>query len=321
MDQIKACIIIPARLNSARLPKKMLLNRTGMPLVQHTYESACQSALAQDVFIASDSYEIYQTVGERIGYHNLIQTSESHTCGTNRVIEAVKHLKYRGLDYDIVVNVQGDTPIISGECIDSLISTLVNSDANIATLVTRSGYADHYNPSCVKVVRNRYDEAMYFSRSPIPFQMHKCEMLKHIGVYAFKCKMLYEIAGHQAEISKAEELEQLSWLYNGHKIKVILVNGEIFGSIDTHLDYNKFVELYNDKPNDYDQRIVFVKDFKICSTPIISAGTTGITTPIQDTVDFQTDFTIKLDDGFTPNANWRCPITNLAVIDCIRRLS
>lgn len=310
----KACIIIPARLDSSRLPQKMLLNETGMPLIHHTFESAKQSSLAPDVVVATDSYEIYQSVKERFGSRSVVQTGK-HDCGTDRVIEAARYVQMYD-NYDIIVNVQGDMPIISGNHIDLLIRSIQSTDAGIATLTTKANLIDFHNPSCVKVVCNRYGNAMYFSRSPIPFQMKPTKLLRHVGIYAFRREILQGLHTRRIQrpsISDAEDLEQLTWLYHGHQIKVIESKSDIYSSIDTKDNYDEFVRLYSSNTVKCGQNVVFVKDYKVDGLILVNAGENGVTVEVpsdlRNNPHWNVEFCVKTRDSY-----WVCPL------DCIRCL-
>ena len=193
-DRREAVIMIPARLESSRLPGKLLLNSTGKPLIQHTYEAASQSRLASRILVATDSKEIAQAVCAFGG--NVIITSPTYQTGTDRIAEAAATI-----EADAIVNVQGDEPMITGAAIDLAIRALDN--AEMATLATpiRSLDALH-DRSCVKVVLNRFGRAIYFSRSAIPcpgdgeasLDGSTAPYLQHIGVYGYRRDLLLKLA-------------------------------------------------------------------------------------------------------------------------------
>jgi 3-deoxy-manno-octulosonate cytidylyltransferase (CMP-KDO synthetase) len=244
-DQIT--IVIPARLASTRLPRKLLLNETGKTLIQHTYESAQKSSLCSAVVVATDHEEILRTVKSFGG--RAVMTSPDCASGTDRVAEVARQLP----EAELLVNVQGDEPEISGESIDRAVELLRgNAEAVMSTLATpirdRSQFED---PACVKVVFDRHGRAMYFSRSPIPYPRQRDDALlasdppsfyQHVGLYVYRRDFLLQLAGMPpSKIEKIEKLEQLRVLEAGYGILVGVVDEPTFG-IDTPEDYRKFVE-------------------------------------------------------------------------------
>ena len=209
----------------------MLLNRTGKPLIQHTYEAASQSKLATGVSVATDSQEIFNTVMAFGGI--VVRTSNNHSCGTSRVAEAV-----RPMTEEVIVNVQGDEVGITGEAIDALILGFLAGDSPVATLATRVTRDSALDHSAVKVVFDRYGHALYFSRSMIPSVGH---VYKHLGVYIYKRDYLQEFDRLPfSRLEVAENLEQLRILYAGQSILVIKVEIDPI-SINTPEDYEEFV--------------------------------------------------------------------------------
>ncbi len=250
-DIPRSVIIIPARLAATRLPNKLLLSETGKPLLQYAWEAACKSTLASEVIIACDHPLIYDAAvrfGARVE-----MTDPKATCGTDRITEVAKKL-----DAEIIVNVQADEPLMDPESIDTLIRLIANNeDASMATLAAPiRDKAALFNPSCVKVVCDRFGRALYFSRSVIPFPRDGVEQflsldpplfLMHIGVYAFRRKQLLEYSELPIpKIEQAELLEQLRVLYNGCHIYVGQIDKKTMG-VDTPKDYKKFVEIMRKK--------------------------------------------------------------------------
>lgn len=242
---MNSVIIIPARLESTRLPRKLLLNKTGKSVLQHTYESASASQKASQVIIAADDGEIVAEAESFGG--NVVLTDPSHVCGTDRVAEVA-----RTIDCDIVINVQGDEPEISADAIDLAISLLEkNGSASMSTLATpirtRESLED---PSCVKVVFDGSGRAMYFSRSPIPCPRDWDDKLlssvppsfyQHVGLYGYRREFLLQIPGLPSPaLEKIESLEQLRVLASGNSILVGMIDHPIDG-IDTPEDYQSFV--------------------------------------------------------------------------------
>jgi len=238
--------IIPARLASTRLPRKLLLRETGKTLIQHTYEAAQKARRPAGICVATDSEEIFQEVLQFGGRAEM--TSPECPSGTDRVAEVARRLP----DVDIVVNVQGDEPEIAGSSIALAIQLLEdNPDAVMSTLATpirsRRQFED---PACVKVVFDGRGRAMYFSRSPIPHPREWDDTLltaepphffQHVGLYAYRRDFLLQLATMpQAAIERIEKLEQLRVLHAGHAILVGVVRETTFG-IDTPEDYRAFV--------------------------------------------------------------------------------
>ncbi len=243
---MKTAIVIPARLKSTRLPRKLLLNETGKTLIQHTYEAACQSKLASTVIVAADDDEIVACVRGFGG--NVRLTDPAHKSGTCRVAEVAKDLD----GFDVIVNVQGDEPELSGQTIDHAINTLLRTPKTlVSTLATPvREKAAVFDPSVVKVVFDQAHRALYFSRSPIPFarewnddllQSDPPTFFQHIGLYVFRPKYLQRLVSlPMAKIEMVESLEQLRILNEGTTILVGIVEHRSAG-IDTPEDYAAFV--------------------------------------------------------------------------------
>ena len=228
--------IIPARYASSRLPGKPLLDIAGKPMIQHVYESAIKSG-AKEVFIATDNREI-QKVSEIFGAR-VFMTSEEHRSGTERIHEVVQKL---GLSPDdVVVNVQADEPLIPASAIRQVAVNLSSrEDFGIATLCEAASYsADIDDPNVVKVVINKFGEALYFSRARIPYcsNSEKKDYFRHIGIYAYKVEALNQFVSFpSASYENTENLEQLRALYNGIKIHVEVCNYDIPAGVDTQKD-------------------------------------------------------------------------------------
>ena len=239
-------IIIPARLASTRLPRKLLLNETGKSVLQHTYESASKSRKAATVIVAADDPEIVNEVESFGG--QVVLTDPNHVCGTDRVAEVAASLE----DCDIVVNVQGDEPELSAEAIDLAISLLErNADAPVSTLATPIRTREQLeDPSCVKVVMDGAGRALYFSRSVIPHPREWKQnyltddppvFFQHVGLYCYQREFLLKIPHLPVPpMEVIESLEQLRVLSSGNAILVGLIDDPIAG-IDTIEDYRSFV--------------------------------------------------------------------------------
>ncbi|MBL8796951.1 MAG: 3-deoxy-manno-octulosonate cytidylyltransferase [Planctomycetia bacterium] len=243
---MKTAIVIPARYGSQRLPGKPLLKATGKYLIQHVYERACQAKLASEVVVATDDPRILAAV-EGFGGKALM-TGREHPSGTDRIAEVAAKL-----DADIVVNLQGDEPLIEPKSLD-LLPKLLQEDPNadLATLAVPLRSLEQWrNPNCVKVVCDRRGRALYFSRSPIPhvrdgeprFHDDPPIFLQHLGLYAYRRSVLFHIASSPpAPMEKAEKLEQLRAMALGYRIQVGIVEQASIG-VDTYEDYERFVKL------------------------------------------------------------------------------
>jgi 3-deoxy-manno-octulosonate cytidylyltransferase (CMP-KDO synthetase) len=240
-------IIIPARLASTRLPRKLLLAETGKPLIQYTYEAALRAARPEGVCVAADHDEIVQAVRAFGGQVHL--TNPDAPSGTDRVAEVARKMS----DVDIVVNVQGDEPELSGESIDLAIRLLEESpEAVMSTLATPiRSRVQLEDPACVKVVFDAQGRAMYFSRSVIPhprtwsddlLRAQPPHFYQHVGLYAYRRDFLLRLSQMPpSAIEQIEKLEQLRVLNAGYPIMVGVVDEPTFG-IDTPEDYRAFVE-------------------------------------------------------------------------------
>lgn len=243
----RAAIVIPARLSSSRLPRKLLLRETGKTVLQHTYEAAGCSRRALSVTVAADHQELIREV-EAFG-GSVVPTRVDHASGTDRVAEVARSLG----DADIIVNVQGDEPEISGEAIDQVIELLDRDpEAVMATLATPiRDRARLLDPACVKVVCDEHGRAMTFSRAPVPYAREWDDallaadppiFLQHIGMYAYRRDFLIELASWlPSRLELVERLEQLRVLEAGFSISVGLVQ-EATRGIDTPEDYEAFVD-------------------------------------------------------------------------------
>ena len=240
-------IIIPARLASTRLPRKLMLCETGKPLIQHTYESASRATRPTGICVATDHQEIFDAVGAFGGQVEM--TRPDAASGTDRVAEVARRMP----QVDIIVNVQGDEPEIAGTSIDLAIELLdLNPSAVMSTLATpirtRRQLED---PACVKVVFDTAGRAIYFSRSVIPHPREWNDSLltaappsfyQHVGLYAYRREFLLQLAQMPpSRLERIEKLEQLRVLEAGHSILVGVVDEPTFG-IDTPEDYRAFVE-------------------------------------------------------------------------------
>ena len=239
--------IIPARLQSTRLPRKLLLNATGKPLIQYVWETACQCPELSDVLVATDSEEIASVVRS---FGGRAEMTGDHQSGTDRVAEVVRRCC---MDAEVIVNLQGDEPELDPLVVTSLIREIQHSGSDMATvaapLTDPSRVTD---PACVKVVTDVTGRAMYFSRSPIPFSRdlpveswfkdgEPSPWLQHVGLYAYRRDFLLQLTTMPpSPLEQMEKLEQLRALQSGAAIAVTLVNHPAVG-IDTPADYAAFL--------------------------------------------------------------------------------
>ena len=249
---MNAIIVIPARIGSTRLPRKMLLNETGKTLIQHTWESARQSRLAEEVIVATDDPDIRAAVESFGG--RVVMTRADHQSGSDRVAEVAK----QELEAEILVNVQGDEPEISGQAIDSVIGAIQRDPQSVVgTLATPIRERERLeDPAVVKVVLDADQRALYFSRSPIPYPRRWEDgwltaepptWLQHIGVYAYRRSFLLEFARlPPSPHERVESLEQLRILHAGHSIAVNVCDHACRG-IDCRADYDAFVRRVNEQ--------------------------------------------------------------------------
>ncbi|MHC4477578.1 MAG: 3-deoxy-manno-octulosonate cytidylyltransferase [Planctomycetota bacterium] len=240
---MKVLACIPARYESTRFPGKVLAKETGKFLIQHTYERACQAKLPEKVIIAADDERVL-AAAESFGAHCVL-TSAEHQSGTDRIAEAVADI-----DVEIVVNLQGDEPEIDPGNIDYLAELLIKSpDCPMATLAARFKTPQQVaDPNIVKVILDRNNRAIYFSRSPIPYDREKAgigdvgQYLRHLGIYAYRKEFLLKITKlPQTTFEITEKLEQLRALENGYSILVGKVEHTCDG-IDTPQQYAEFVK-------------------------------------------------------------------------------
>ncbi|HRW63233.1 MAG TPA: 3-deoxy-manno-octulosonate cytidylyltransferase [Bacteroidales bacterium] len=240
--------IIPARYASTRFPGKPLVDIEGKPMIQHVYEQT-KKAL-EHVYVATDDQRIYDAVIKFGG--KVVLTSDKHQSGTDRLAEAIDIIHKTGQEkFDAVINIQGDEPFIKPQQIKEIMSCFDNPLAKIATLVKKiDNNADIFDINKPKVVFNKKMQAIYFSRSPIPFlrnepkeQWHiKHDFYKHIGMYAYKIKTLQELTElEQSPLELSESLEQLRWIENGYAIYVAITKFESFG-VDTPEDLEKILK-------------------------------------------------------------------------------
>lgn len=252
-------VVIPARHASTRLPGKMLLSLGGKPMIQHVYERATESG-ASRVIVATDHSSIVEAVKEFNG--ESILTSESHQSGTERLAEVIEKLDID--DSEFIVNVQGDEPLIEPDIIRGVAKNLeLNPSASISTVCTPINTPQElHNPNIVKVVMDKNNKALYFSRAPVPWardRYHNREWseiqsvdisdlevtyYRHIGIYAYTAQFVRTYASLPASpLEKVESLEQLRALYNGYQISVFVSDQAAGIGIDTQEDYDRVKDI------------------------------------------------------------------------------
>jgi 3-deoxy-manno-octulosonate cytidylyltransferase (CMP-KDO synthetase) len=244
MSTSDVVIVIPARYGSTRLPGKPLVSLAGKSMIERVYERAKLSKLAHRVIVATDDDRIVQAVQSFDG--EALMTRSSHRTGTERVAEVATHVN----EGEIFVNVQGDEPLLDPEAIDTAIKALLEEPAasisTVATLIKTP--AEIMDPNVVKTILDFDDNALYFSRAPIPWVRDSASKiqvrhLKHLGVYAFQRDALLEYPTlPQGTLEKIEQLEQLRWLENGWKIRVAEVQHDAI-SVDVPEDVPRVEKL------------------------------------------------------------------------------
>ncbi|MCE9595845.1 MAG: 3-deoxy-manno-octulosonate cytidylyltransferase [Planctomycetes bacterium] len=245
VPRLRAVAIIPARVASTRLERKMLLAETGLPLCIHTARNVARARSIERVVLATDGPEVL-AAAKSFGVE-AVNTRVDHKSGTDRVFEALGKLDST---FDVVVNVQGDEPELAPADLDRLVAAFADAAVEIATLCGPLGDArEHAAPSVVKVVRDQRGDALYFSRAAIPSGAHPrngaapllASVRRHVGVYAFRPRALARFCAlGEGRLEALENLEQLRWLEAGERMRVLDASVVPLG-IDTREDYDAFV--------------------------------------------------------------------------------
>ncbi|MBF0382988.1 MAG: 3-deoxy-manno-octulosonate cytidylyltransferase [Magnetococcales bacterium] len=233
-------VVIPSRYASTRLPGKPLIKLVGKPMIQHVYERAAQANVSQ-VVVATDDERIFNTVKDFGG--QVLMTSPNHQSGTDRVAEAAKQL-----NAEIIINVQGDEPLLNPDSINQAAAPLLADDTIVMGTLAHhlTDIDDVLNSNVVKVVTDKKGFALYFSRLPIPFNPQQKTantpppgMLRHIGLYVYRADFLQQFSTlPPTDLEKSENLEQLRALEHGYKIMVVPIDQEVIG-VDTPEDVVK----------------------------------------------------------------------------------
>lgn len=254
---MKTIAIIPARFASSRFPGKPLADIAGKTMIERVYRQVEKAALVQLVYVATDNEDIARCVRSFGG--NVCLTDPDIPNGTLRCWEAYKTIVSQSGRCDVMLNVQGDEPLLNPESLDSLVSVFEDAGMGIASLRKKIGLPQElFDPNVVKVVTDKQDNALYFSRLPIPYQrdlalrngitddsamewMARTDYYKHVGIYAFRPEILSELVGLSAGIlESSESLEQLRWLENSYPIRMRTTSYESL-SVDVPEDIEKIL--------------------------------------------------------------------------------
>ena len=242
---MKVIVILPARYGSTRFPGKPLAKICGKPMIQYVYETASSAAGIDDCFVATDDQRIVDAV---VSFGGKAILTGDFSCGSDRVEWAS-----RKIDCDVIINVQGDEPLIKKEMIEELVSAFKDPNVQMATLKKRIDNLDDINnPNVVKVITDVNGDAIYFSRFSIPFcrddkNKGKLSVYKHVGIYAYRKQFLSRyVKLEKSFLEQMESLEQLRVLENGFKIRVLETNCETIG-VDTPEQLKEIEVLLNAK--------------------------------------------------------------------------
>ncbi len=244
---MKKIIVIPARLSSSRLPNKVLLDLDGKTVLQRVFEQCKKVKNIDEIYIATDSEEVLSSASKYTS--NIIMTDKNHQSGTDRIAEAVANL-----NCEIVINVQGDEPFIDPQLIENLVDSLEDQSINMASVMCKlTTVEDLKNHNIVKVTVDKNNNALYFSRSIIPYHRDGWDALlkhhqtipdtlvffRHLGIYGYRKHFLIEFSKMaESYLERVERLEQLRVLENGFQIRMIETKHNSIG-IDTQADYEK----------------------------------------------------------------------------------
>jgi 3-deoxy-D-manno-octulosonate cytidylyltransferase len=233
--------VIPARYASTRFEGKPLKDINGHTMIEWVYKRA-ENADIDKLVVATDDERIFNTVKNFGG--NAVMTSKEHENGTSRIIEVINTPEYN--DFDFIINIQGDEPLIDIKSINLLADNYRKEKSEIVTLKKEFNKNENIeNPNIVKVITDFNDNAIYFSRSAIPYERNSVENFKyykHIGIYGYTSKFLNELKNlKEGILEKIESLEQLRFIENGYKIKVLETVSEVIG-VDTEEDLKEVIK-------------------------------------------------------------------------------
>ena len=228
--------VVPARLNSVRLPRKILADLNGKPLIVHVMERALEAKSLDKVILAVDSEETIKTL-EQYDF-DMVLTSSDHVSGTDRIAEVIDEIP----DAEIIINIQGDEPLIEADVIDSLVDSFNDSTVNISTIVsTKLTVSDLLNPNVVKAIVNEYQDAIEFKRNI--FDLEIGGVYRHVGIYGFRRESLIAFTRLDPSVREVESrLEQLRALDNGMPIRATVTNYDSH-SVDTQADLDKVARI------------------------------------------------------------------------------
>ena len=228
--------VVPARLNSVRLPRKILADLNGKPLIVHVMERALEAKSLDKVILAVDSEETIKTL-EQYNF-DMVLTSSDHVSGTDRIAEVIDEIP----DAEIIINIQGDEPLIEADVIDSLVDSFNDSTVNIATIVsTKLTVSDLLNPNVVKAIVNEHQDAIEFKRNI--FDLEIGGVYRHVGIYGFRRESLIAFTRLDPSVREIESrLEQLRALDNGMPIRATVTNYDSH-SVDTQADLDKVARI------------------------------------------------------------------------------
>ena len=228
--------VVPARLNSKRLPRKILADLNGKPLIAHVMGRALEAKSLDKVILAVDSEETIKTL-EQYDF-DMVLTSSDHVSGTDRIAEVIEEIP----DAEIIINIQGDEPLIEADVIDSLVDSFNDSTVNISTIVsTKLTVSDLLNPNVVKAIVNEYQDAIEFKRNI--FDLEIGGVYRHVGIYGFKRESLISFTKLDPSVREIESrLEQLRALDNGMSIRATVTNYDSH-SVDTQADLDKVARI------------------------------------------------------------------------------
>ena len=228
--------VVPARLNSVRLPRKILADLNGKPLIAHVMERALEANSLDKVILAVDSEETIKTL-EQYNFE-MVLTSSDHVSGTDRIAEVIDEIP----DAEIIINIQGDEPLIEADVIDSLVDSFNDSTVNISTIVsTKLTVSDLLNPNVVKAIVNEYQDAIEFKRNI--FDLEIGGVYRHVGIYGFRRESLIAFTRLDPSVREVESrLEQLRALDNGMPIRATVTNYDSH-SVDTQADLDKVARI------------------------------------------------------------------------------
>ncbi len=238
---MKIICVIPARFASTRLPGKPLADIAGKPMIVRVYERALQAKVPSEVIAAVDDERVFEAVKAAGG--NVVMTKKDHPTGTDRLAEVALKCE----DADVIINIQGDEPLIDPQIIDDLAQQFIDDEnLQMATVKTPMNEDEKAEPGNVKVITDKNGYALYFSRSLIPYPRENTgvTVYKHIGIYGYRRDFLLQYAKMEpTPLEKTESLEQLRALENGYKIKVIATDKHFVG-VDTKEDLQKVNKIY-----------------------------------------------------------------------------